>query len=91
MYHILLPDLDTRTRLIRHLKEQQITAVFHYIPLHSSPMGKKLATRHFDLPVTDNVADRLLRLPCYFEMTPEDVEKIADQISIFSQCDHHTR
>jgi len=83
MYHILLRDLDTRTKLIRHLKEQGISAVFHYIPLHSSPMGKKLATRQFDLPVTDNVADRLLRLPCYFELTFTEIEGIVEKIHTF--------
>jgi len=83
MYHILLPDLDTRTRLIRHLKEQDITAVFHYIPLHSAPMGKKLAAQQINLPITDNVAERLLRLPCYFELTTEDIERIVNTISTF--------
>ncbi|NMA19334.1 MAG: dTDP-4-amino-4,6-dideoxygalactose transaminase [Lentisphaerae bacterium] len=83
MYYILLPDLDTRTRLIRHLKEQQITAVFHYIPLHTSPMGIKLTQQRFNLPVTDNVAERLLRLPCYFELTPEDTERVVNTIAAF--------
>ena len=82
MYHILLPDLETRTRLIQSLKQQQITAVFHYIPLHTSPMGKKLTQQQFNLPVTDNIADRLLRLPCYFELTPDDIERIVNTISM---------
>ncbi len=81
MYHILLPDLETRTKLIQSLKQQQITAVFHYIPLHTSPMGKKLTTQQFNLPITDNIADRLLRLPCYYELTPEDIQRIVNTIS----------
>ena len=91
MYHILLPDLDTRTRLIQYLKTQQITAVFHYIPLHTSPMGKKLTQRQFNLPVTDNVADRLLRLPCFFELSFEDVQRVVEVITKYFVCEPYER
>ncbi|MDY0208297.1 MAG: DegT/DnrJ/EryC1/StrS family aminotransferase, partial [Pseudomonas sp.] len=76
MYYILLPDLQTRSRLIQALKEQNIHAVFHYIPLHSSPMGKQLCQKDYQLPVTDQVSEQLLRLPCYYELSFKEIEKI---------------
>ncbi|MCY1544909.1 dTDP-4-amino-4,6-dideoxygalactose transaminase [compost metagenome] len=65
MYHVLLNSLETRTRLIAAMRAQDIHPVFHYVPLHSSPAGRKYARCHGELPVTDLVADRLLRLPLW--------------------------
>ncbi len=83
MYYIQLPDLDTRTKLMSYLREEGIYAVFHYIPLHSAPQGKKSSNKEFDLPVTDYVSDRLLRLPFYFELEFDDVRRIVETISRF--------
>jgi len=68
MYYILLPDLARRTAVIQKLKEQGVQAVFHYIPLHSAPAGKRYARAHGELSVTDDVSDRLLRLPLWVGM-----------------------
>lgn len=65
MYYILLPDIEARTHLIERLKLQGINAVFHYIPLHSSPGGMKFSKAKGELNVTNDVADRLLRLPLW--------------------------
>lgn len=65
MYYLLLQDLDDRTRTIEALREQQVSAVFHYVPLHSAPAGRRHCRTHGDLPVTDNLSDRLLRLPLW--------------------------
>ncbi len=65
MYYVLLPNLEARTRTIESLKAHGLQAVFHYIPLHSAPAGKKFARAHGDLTVTDSVSDRLLRLPLW--------------------------
>lgn len=65
MYYVLLPDLGTRTRLIQSLKAQDIHPVFHYVPLHSSPAGKQYGRTHGEMSVTDDLADRLLRLPLW--------------------------
>ena len=65
MFYVLLPSLDARTRLIEHLRERGILAVFHYLPLHLSAMGRALGGREGQCPVTEDVADRLLRLPFY--------------------------
>lgn len=85
MYHILLQDLDTRTRLIQHLKGQNITAVFHYIPLHTAPMAKNTTTKQYTLPITDDISDRLLRLPCYYELTSQEIQRVASSIREFSE------
>ncbi len=65
MYYILLPDIDKRTQLIKQLKQQGIHSVFHYIPLHSSPAGLQFSDSNATLPVTDDIANRLLRLPLW--------------------------
>jgi dTDP-4-amino-4,6-dideoxygalactose transaminase len=86
MYHVLLPDQETRPALIQGLKREGIMSVFHYVALHFSPMGERTAGRSFDLPVTDSVANRLLRLSCYFELSFDEVERIVGAISgIISQ------
>ena len=63
MFYVLLPSLDARTRLIEHLRERGILAVFHYLPLHLSAMGRRYGGREGQCPVTEDVSDRLLRLP----------------------------
>ncbi len=83
MFPILLPDTDTRTALIRHLGSHSILAVFHYVPLHTSPMGRKLGYTVGQFPVTEDISDRLLRLPFYFELTEEDQQTVTGTISNF--------
>lgn len=65
MYYLLLPDLAARTAFIEHLKQSGIGAVFHYIPLHSSPAGRKYGRAASPMPVTDSVSERLVRLPLW--------------------------
>jgi dTDP-4-amino-4,6-dideoxygalactose transaminase len=65
LYYILLPEARTRDELMRHLNGNGIAAVSHYVPLHSSPMGKKLGYHDGDLPITEEMSGRLLRLPLY--------------------------
>jgi dTDP-4-amino-4,6-dideoxygalactose transaminase len=65
MYYLLMPSLATRQALIAHLKRRRILSVFHYLPLHLSPMGCRFGGRAGDCPVTEDVSDRLVRLPFY--------------------------
>lgn len=65
MYYLLLESLEKRTAVLSKLKECGVSAVFHYVPLHSSPAGKRFARTHGDLSVTDRVADSLIRLPLW--------------------------
>lgn len=72
MYYIVLPTEEIRNNLMDKLKQNGVSATFHYIPLHTSPMGKKLGYKSGDLPVTEEYAGRLLRLPLYADMTEEE-------------------
>jgi dTDP-4-amino-4,6-dideoxygalactose transaminase len=69
MFHLLLGSLDQRQRLIEHLKQRGILGVFHYLPLHLSSMGQRYGGRRGDCPVTEDVSDRLIRLPFYASLT----------------------
>lgn len=65
MYYIILPDRSVRTRLIDNLKSLGIHSVFHYVPLHSSPMGRQVGCTTGSMTVTDEMSERLLRLPVW--------------------------
>jgi dTDP-4-amino-4,6-dideoxygalactose transaminase len=65
MYYLLLRELDERTRFIDHMKQLGIQCVFHYVPLHSSPTGQRVGRVSGALPLTDDIADRLVRLPLW--------------------------
>src|SRR5437588_10415569 len=84
MYYLLLPSLQTRQGLIAHLKRQGILSVFHYLPLHLSDMGRKLGGRAGDCPVTEDVSDRLLRLPFYNTLTDADQATVIGAVKEFS-------
>ncbi|MGC2166086.1 MAG: DegT/DnrJ/EryC1/StrS family aminotransferase, partial [Gallionella sp.] len=83
MFYILLNSLDVRSKLIVHLKESGILPVFHYVPLHSSPAGRKVGRVGSTMVQTDGLSDRLLRLPLYFEMSDTDIERICGAIHYF--------
>ena len=83
IYYILLKDLEVRTKLIEFLKKRGILAVFHYIPLHSSPAGKKFGRKATSMKVTNRVVDTILRLPLYYEMTNNDVKYVVDSVKDF--------
>lgn len=86
MFYLLAPDLDTRQGLITSLGERGILAVFHYVPLHSSPMGLKCAARPAFCPVTDDVSARLVRLPFFNDITEaEQAQVIAAVREFFSE------
>ena len=80
-YHLLLPDPATRDAVIAGLAEHGIMAVFHYVPLHSSPAGRRFGRAAADLALTDEVAGRLLRLPLWIGMDGEAVERVADTVA----------
>ena len=78
MFYLIMPSFVSRQALISHLGQRGILAVFHYLPLHLSPMGRNFGGRDGDCPVTERVADQLLRLPFFTGMTPaEQAEVIA--------------
>ena len=81
MFCIVLPDEDTRTKLINSLKEKGISSYICYVPLHSSPYGQKLGYTPEMLPVTEDLGKRVVRLPLYVDMTTEDTLYVVDEIS----------
>jgi dTDP-4-amino-4,6-dideoxygalactose transaminase len=83
MFYILLPSLDYRQVLIAHLKAQGMLAVFHYLPLHLSDMGMMYGGKPGDCPVTEEISDRLLRLPFYNSLSEEEQERVIRVIEGF--------
>jgi len=83
MFYLLLASLEMRQRFIAHLKERGISSVFHYVPLHLSPMGCKYGGRPGQCPVTERVSDCLVRLPFHNELTEADQTRIVAAIEQF--------
>ena len=83
MFYIKTSCLEERDSLIRHLKEQGISAVFHYVPLHSAAAGSRYGRFHGEDRYTTRESQRLLRLPMYYGLTLEEVDYVAEQIDRF--------
>ncbi len=76
MYYLLLPTEDIRNAVLGRLKQNGIGAIFHYIPLHSSPGGMRYTRTHGDLVNTDSLSSRIVRLPLWYGMTDKDMEQV---------------
>lgn len=84
LFYILVSGkLDKRDKLIAHLKQNNIHAVFHYVPLHTSLMGLKMGYKEGEFPHTEELSSRLIRLPCYYELTKEDQDRVINEIYTF--------
>ena len=83
IFYIITNSKDERDALLRHLNENGINAIFHYIPLHSSPAGKKYGKADSPLPYTDALSQRILRLPLYYGLSKNDIEYVAAKIKDF--------
>ena len=79
MYYLLMPSLAERTALIERLKAHDIQSVFHYVPLHASPFGRTVGRTSGDLTVTDDVSDRLVRLPLWLGLE-EHQDRVIDEV-----------
>jgi dTDP-4-amino-4,6-dideoxygalactose transaminase len=84
LFYLLVPSLGDRNSLIQHLKESGISAVFHYLPLHLSEMGRRFGGRPGDCPVTEDISDRLLRLPFYNDLSDDDQGSVIAGLQGFS-------
>jgi dTDP-4-amino-4,6-dideoxygalactose transaminase len=80
MYYLLLPDLRARTEFMSRLKARGVDSVFHYVPLHSSHGGRRFGRPHGSLAVTDELSERLVRLPLWVELAPEMVDAVVDAV-----------
>ncbi len=83
MFYLLMPSLDVRTRFISTMKEKGILCVFHYLPLNLSDMGMKFGGKAGDCPVTEDISDRLVRLPLFFNMKNVEQDRIIRSIMTF--------
>ena len=83
MFYIKTKNLEERTELIKYLKENGIQAVFHYIPLHTSPAGKKFGVFHGEDKYTTIESEKLVRLPMYYELTRKDQDEVISKIIEF--------
>jgi dTDP-4-amino-4,6-dideoxygalactose transaminase len=83
MYYLLMPSLAARTRFIAHLRTRMVLAVFHYQPLHLSDKGREYGGRPGQCPVTEDVSDRLVRLPLYLDLGVADQARVIEAVTSF--------
>ena len=83
MFYIIVEDEPTRRHFLEYLKGNNIQCVIHYVPLHTSPMGLQYGCIPGSLPVTEDLSERLIRLPCYYELGPEEQDRIISCIFSF--------
>lgn len=83
MFYIKAKDLEERTKLISYLKENGVMAVFHYIPLHTAPAGKKYGEFRGTDKYTTAESERLARLPLYYGLSEQDQSKVIDTLKNF--------
>ncbi len=83
MFYLLMPSLEARQGLIAHLVARGIIAVFHYVPLHLSEMGRRFGGREGHCPVTEQVSDQLVRLPFYNQLSLDDQSRVIEAVREF--------
>ena len=83
LFYILVESERIRDKLIGHMKSKSISTVFHYLPLHTSPVGRSFGYSDGSLPITESISKRLLRLPFYFELSQNQQEEVVREIKIF--------
>lgn len=83
-FYLLLPSLAARQALIAHLRARGILGVFHYLPLHLSPMGEQFGGKPGDCPVTESVSERLLRLPFFYTLSSDEQQRVIDGVRSFA-------
>jgi len=84
MFYVLMPTTEARDALIGHLKHNGIVAPFHYVPLHTAPVGLKYGYRPGQLPVTESLSARLLRLPFYYDISETQQMEVVSRIREFA-------
>ena len=83
MFYMLMPSLELRRRFISHLKEQGILSVWHYLPLHLSEMGRRFGYSQGDCPVSEDISDRLVRLPFFTDLTDSEQARVIGAVHSF--------
>ena len=83
IFYLIMPSLQERQAFIQHLGAFGILSVFHYVPLHLSEMGRKFGGKPGDCPVTEQMSERLVRLPLYHDLTENDLHRIIQAVTSF--------
>lgn len=83
IFYLLMPNLEVRTRFIEWMGAHEILSVFHYLPLHLSDMGVKLGGRPGDCPITEDISDRLVRLPLFFDLSDSQQTRVIETAKSF--------
>ena len=83
IFYLLMPSLEHRTAIIRHLRERQILALFHYLPLHLSDVGRRYDGVEGQCPVTEDISDRLVRLPLFYQLTEANQARVIAAVQEF--------
>ena len=85
MFYILLPEKAKRNKFINYLSDQNITAVFHYLPLHNSIMGSKIAlSDQLQCPVSEEISDHIVRLPMFYGLDFSNQTRIINSVMDFT-------
>jgi dTDP-4-amino-4,6-dideoxygalactose transaminase len=84
MFPILMPDLESRTELIKQAKSRDVSLTFHYVPLHNSPGGKRFGRSMDNFSNTQHISDVLLRLPLFSDISKDDIKHVLDVVNNFS-------
>lgn len=85
MFYMVVPSLEARTRIIDHLKAHDIYSVFHYLPLNTSDMGQQFGAKVGDCPVTEDVSDRLVRLPFFNDLQESQIQQVVNALYSFTE------
>ena len=83
LFALLMPSPAARAELIQYLGSEGILAVFHYVPLHLSPVGQRFGGRPGDCPIAEDISERLIRLPFYTGLTPDDQASVIERVRSF--------
>jgi len=83
MFYLLLPSAEARCALLEHTRRRGVSCVFHYLPLHLSPMGQNFGGRKGDCPVSERVSERIVRLPFFSGMDAGEVERVLESVTSF--------
>jgi len=83
LFYILMQDLDERTRFLTFTRERGVSSTFHYLPLHSSPAGQQYGSAPFGCPITEDVSNRLVRLPVFSDMSQSEADRVVDVVNEF--------
>jgi dTDP-4-amino-4,6-dideoxygalactose transaminase len=83
LYHLVLGSEEDRDAMLDHLRSRGVAAAFHYLPLHLTPMGRRLGGRAGDAPVVERTASRLVRLPFFTDLTDSEIDRVLDTVVRF--------